>query len=131
MSPEQRSRCMSRIKGKDTSPELHLRKALWAKGYRYRLISALPGRPDIIFPRQKLAVFVDGCFWHGCPDHAVSPKSNQEFWFKKIKGNMERDARVNASLAAEGWRVIRIWEHEIAADIDSVILRIGAIIIKA
>lgn len=128
---QKRSEVMSRIKGKDTGPELNLRKALWAEGYRYRLKSKLPGRPDIVFPRQKLAVFVDGCFWHGCPEHAVSPKSNSAFWSKKLGGNIERDGRVNARLASEGWRVLRIWEHEIEADVGSAVLKIAAAIAEA
>lgn len=122
---QKRSEVMSRIKGRNTVPELTLRKALWAKGYRYRLKSNLPGRPDIIFPRQKLAVFVDGCFWHGCPEHAVSPKSNIEFWSRKLGGNIERDGIINAKLASEGWRVLRIWEHEIEADVDSAVFKIA------
>lgn len=127
MTSEQRSRCMSQIKGKNTGPEMRLRKALWAVGLRYRLNYSLPGKPDIVFPGKKLVVFVDGCFWHGCPRHAVFPKKNREFWETKIKGNIARDLKVNAALNALGWRVFRIWEHEIKANLQSVVDRITII----
>lgn len=83
MTPEQRSRCMSHVRGKDTKPELLLRRALWKKGLRYRLFNKLPGRPDILFIRKRVAIFVDGCFWHGCPEHGTQPRSNADFWKKK------------------------------------------------
>lgn len=121
MTSEQRSRCMSNIKGKNTKPELKLRKALWSKGYRYRLHASLLGRPDIIFPRQKLAIFVDGCFWHGCPVHGTSPKTNAEFWENKIKGNVERDRKITGQLTSDGWMVMRFWEHEINKNLDNIV----------
>lgn len=124
MTPEQRSRCMSNIKGKNTKPELQLRKALWARGLRYRVHAALIGRPDIVFPRQRLAIFVDGCFWHGCPIHGTNPVTNADFWANKIKGNIERDRRVTLQLTKLGWIVIRIWEHEIKECLDKVISNI-------
>lgn len=117
LTPEQRSYCMSRIKGKDTKPEVQLRKTLWALGYRYRLHYKLSGKPDIVFPRQKIAIFVDGCFWHGCPDHFRVPKSRSEFWQKKIQSNIDRDLRNNSLLKEEGWTVLRLWEHDINKDI--------------
>src|SRR3990167_909880 len=91
LNPEQRSYCMSRIKGKNTKPEVALRKALWGLGFRYRIKSRLPGKPDIVFPALKVAIFVDGCFWHKCPEHYISPKTRVDFWEKKISGNVERD----------------------------------------
>ncbi len=91
---------------------------LWKRGLRYRLGAGLPGRPDLVFPRARVAVFVNGCFWHGCPQHATMPKNNAEFWAKKIARTRERDAAVNLALAAVGWRVIRLWEHEIRAGTD-------------
>ena len=124
MTPEQRSRCMSKIRGKNTKPELVLRMALWEKGLRYRIHYALPGRPDIVFPGKKIAVFVDGCFWHDCPQHAVSPKANVEFWLKKIQGNVERDSRVTRELGKKGWTVLRFWEHEVGDDLGSVVQRV-------
>lgn len=124
MTPAQRSRCMSRIRGKNTKPELALRKALWAKGLRYRIHYNLPGRPDIVFPGKRVAVFVDGCFWHGCPEHGVHPKTNASFWKQKIAGNIERDSRVTSELKSLGWVVLRFWEHEVNDNIDRVVVRI-------
>jgi DNA mismatch endonuclease (patch repair protein) len=113
LTPRQRSHCMSRIRGKNTKPEMTLRRALWSAGLRYRLHHGVPGRPDIAFPGSRVAVFCDGCFWHGCPIHSVSPKTNASFWKTKIGKNRARDERVAATLRAEGWKVIRFWEHEI------------------
>lgn len=112
---------MSRIRGKDTRPELILRKALWKKGARYRMKNRLPGRPDLIFPGRKLAVFVDGCFWHKCPDHYQSPKKNAKFWREKIEGNVERDNCNTKKLIQNGWRVIRVWEHDIRQNLPDVV----------
>lgn len=113
LTKEQRSRCMSAIRGKDTKPEILLRKTLWHKGYRYRLKNRLPGRPDIIFPTERVAVFVDGCFWHGCPEHYQKPDTNARFWREKIRKNTQRDKEVNALLNSKGWKVLRFWEHEV------------------
>lgn len=124
LSPEQRRRCMSRVKSTNTKPEMSLRKALWAAGLRYRLRYDLVGKPDIVFVSAKLAVFVDGCFWHGCPEHATSPKTNQEFWAAKLQKNMERDLSVNQQLKEMGWRVLRIWQHEVEKDVDQVVRRV-------
>ena len=115
---------MSRIRGRGTKPELALRKAVWARGGRYRLTGSLPGKPDLIFPGPRVAVFVDGCFWHGCPDHGVMPKTNRDFWTTKLNGNKERDLRVTARLQEMGWTVLRYWEHEVAADAEEVAGRI-------
>ncbi len=113
LTKEQRSHCMSAIRGKDTKPEILLRKALWNRGYRYRLKNRLPGRPDIVFPTERVAVFVDGCFWHGCPEHYRKPATNAGFWREKIRKNTQRDKEVNALLKSEGWKVLRIWEHAV------------------
>ena len=124
LTPEQRRRCMSSVRGTNTKPELLLRKALWHKGLRYRLNSALPGKPDIVLSRYKVAIFVDGCFWHSCPEHGSLPESNTSFWKKKIARNVERDHEVNALLEQNGWRIIRIWEHEIKQSIEKVVERV-------
>ena len=124
LTREQRSYCMSQIKGRDTKPEVCLRRALWATGLRYRLNLKIPGRPDLVFPRPKVAVFVDGCFWHACPIHCQLPASNAPFWQKKLKANARRDREVNRQLEELGWLVIRIWEHEIKEDLDGVAGRI-------
>lgn len=103
-------------KGRDTRPELALRSALHALGLRYRVgIRPLPGirrTADVVFTRAKIAVFLDGCFWHGCPDHFRAARANSEFWLAKINGTRARDADTNERLRAAGWTVIRVWEHE-------------------
>ena len=111
-----RSEIMSRVKGRDTRPEMRLRRALHAAGLRYRLqATELPGRPDIVFRRAKLAIFVHGCFWHGhdCPRGARTPKANRDYWLAKIARNMARDAAAVAALATAGWRVETVWECEL------------------
>lgn len=107
---------MARVRQKGTSAELSLRRALHAKGLRYRLnvpLLSKPRRvPDIVFLRPRVAVFVDGCFWHGCPHHASWPKTNEVFWREKIEANRARDADTNRRLEALGWKIVRVWEHE-------------------
>ena len=114
-TPMERSEIMRRIKGRDTSAEILLRKSLWARGLRgYRIgVSTLPGRPDVAFARAKVAVFVDGCYWHGCPAHCRMPSSNRPYWERKIQRNMERDKAHVRALRKAGWRVIRLWEHQV------------------
>ncbi|WP_377105644.1 very short patch repair endonuclease [Propionicimonas sp. T2.31MG-18] len=100
----------------DTLPELAVRGALFSRGLRYRKQLPVPGMPrrtiDIAFTRIKVAVFVDGCFWHGCPQHAVSPKNNAAWWEAKLQKNRQRDEETNAYLTGLGWLVVRVWEHE-------------------
>lgn len=108
---------MSRIRGANTAPELRLRRLLWREGLRYRLHWRTPcGRADLAFPGRKLAVFVDGCFWHGCPDHYVPPRSSRPFWSRKLRDNVVRDQRQTIRLEDSGWSVLRFWEHEVEAD---------------
>ena len=128
LTDEQRKLCMSRIKGRDTKPELALRKALWAQGLRYRKHSRLPGRPDVVFPGPRVVVFVDGCFWHRCPDHFVSPSNNACFWKTKIDRNVQRDKGVNSKLQGDGWRVVRLWEHEIRENLDQCVQLVEEIV---
>lgn len=116
LSPGERSERMSRIRGKDTAPELALRKALHALGLRYRLHAKLPGKPDIVLPRHSAVVFVHGCFWHrhrGCRI-ATTPKSNTAFWREKFDRNVARDKRVRRQLRAAGWRVFVAWECQLS-----------------
>ena len=105
-----------------------LRKALWKSGLRYRLRLCLPGTPDLAFIGRKVAIFVDGCFWHGCPEHYTCPVRNAAFWRRKIKRNLSRDRKANQNLADLGWSVIRIWEHEIPQDLDSVVRRVQRLV---
>lgn len=117
-----RSEHMARVKGKNTSPERILRSALWEAGLRYRLSYKVPaGRADIVFPGSKVAVSVDGCFWHGCPAHYSRPRSRDEFWSEKLAANTERDSRLTLQLESCGWIMVRIWEHEIFTQLDEVV----------
>lgn len=105
----------------DTKPEIALRSALHVRGLRFRKDHQLAladrrVRPDVVFTRAKVAVFLDGCFWHRCPEHATTPATNTDYWIAKFERNVERDRAVDRSLAADGWTVIRVWEHEDAAD---------------
>lgn len=104
---------MSRQRTRDTGPEIALRKALHARGVRFRLHRRdLPGRPDLVLPRLRLAVFVDGCFWHACPDHGVRPRANGAWWAAKLEANVTRDHHNDARLRERGWEPVHIWEHE-------------------
>jgi DNA mismatch endonuclease (patch repair protein) len=112
-----RSRNMQANRRTGTKPEVILRTALHRLGYRYRkdLLLRVEGvrvRPDIVFTRRKVAVFVDGCFWHACPQHGRQPATNEWYWAPKLERNVNRDSNVNAALRAAGWDVVRIWEHE-------------------
>jgi DNA mismatch endonuclease (patch repair protein) len=126
-----RSENMARIRGKDTGPEMMLRRALWARGLRYRLNVETPaGRPDIVFPAARVAVYVDGCQWHGCPAHYVRPRTRAEFWGPKLAGTVARDSRQTLVLEQAGWRVLRFWEHQVHEDlhalVDKVVLALSA-----
>lgn len=116
ISAEHRSWNMSRIRGKDTKPEIVLRSLMHRTGFRYRLHDKrLPGKPDLVLPKHKTAIFVNGCYWHrheGCPK-ATTPKTNTAFWTKKFEETVERDARKKSELIESGWRVITVWECEL------------------
>lgn len=107
---------MRSVKQRDTAPELAIRQVLHRRGLRYRVDTRLPGlgraRPDIVFTRARVAVFVDGCFWHRCPEHESFPKTNAVWWRQKLDANVRRDRKTDSVLAEAGWTVIRIWEHE-------------------
>ena len=121
------ARSMKSNRRRDTRPELAIRQLLHARGYRYRVDFApwsnKRRRADIVFTRRRLAVFIDGCFWHGCPEHGMVPVSHAEYWEPKLARNVERDAETTAMARAEGWRVLRIWEHVSAADAVQLIVR--------
>lgn len=120
LTKEQRHKCMSSIKGKDTKPELLVRKFLFKRGYRYRLNHPrLPGHPDLVMLKYRTVIFVNGCFWHGhegCK-YFVLPKSNIDFWKTKIERNKERDIEVQKELAKMGWHCITIWECQLKPNI--------------
>src|ERR1700750_3230911 len=116
---------MARVRRRGHARELDLRSELHRRGLRYRVdrrpLKGIPSRADLVFGPAKVAVYVDGCFWHSCPEHGTMPRSNEAFWQEKLARNQARDAAVNELLAAAGWTVVRIWEHEeIAAAADQV-----------
>lgn len=129
-----RSANMRAIRRTNTKPELALRSALHRRGYRFRkdhrldLNDGVRVRPDIAFTARKVAVFVDGCFWHVCPEHGRDPAVNEWYWAPKLRRNIERDRAADAALAAAGWLVVRVWEHEsLAAAVDAVTAALGGV----
>jgi DNA mismatch endonuclease, patch repair protein len=124
MTREQRSATMARVRNRDTDPEVALRRALWAAGIRgWRCHpKAVPGRPDLAWVGRRIAVFVDGAFWHGHPDHYWGQSG--KFWDEKIARNRARDERVNADLLAEGWTVVRIWDFDVRKDLSGCVERV-------
>lgn len=119
-------RVMLGNRSRDTKPELAVRRLLHAGGLRYRVafqpVRGLRRTADIVFPRQRVAVFIDGCYWHACPVHGTSAKSNADYWSGKLAGNVARDADTNARLEAEGWTVLRFWEHEDSKSVAAAIM---------
>jgi len=113
-SKKKRSDIMSKVRHKDSEIEVAFRKALWKEGFRYRKNATnYFGKPDIVLPKHKTVIFVDSCFWHGCKTHGSMPATRTEFWERKITRNKERDKEVNRHYKKEGWRVIRVWEHDL------------------
>jgi DNA mismatch endonuclease (patch repair protein) len=119
---------MSRQVSKDTAAELAVRRLLHAAGLRYRVEYPVPGmarrRIDVAFPRVKVAVLIDGCFWHGCPVHATHPRANADWWRQKLDRNMSRDVETTEHLRAQGWEVLRFWEHESPQDVADEVRRV-------
>jgi DNA mismatch endonuclease (patch repair protein) len=111
-SKKKRSEIMSRIRSTNTGPELTLRRNLWGRGLRYRTHYGKE-KIDVAFPRRRVAVFIDGCFWHMCPKHRFIPKSNRDYWIPKLTANVRRARRKDARLRRKGWRILHIWEHEL------------------
>lgn len=130
VSRKVRSRIMASIGSENTGPELLLRKALRANGligWKFQGYG-ITGRPDFVFEAQKVAVFVDGCFWHGCITCCRPPKSNRIYWSKKFKTNILRDRNTNQELIASGWKIVRFWEHEVLGAADKCAKRVAAVI---
>jgi DNA mismatch endonuclease, patch repair protein len=128
-----RSYNMSRIRATHTKPEIALRRALAARGVKgYRIHAKLPGRPDLVFGPAKVAVFIDGCFWHGCPECSDGrlPKSNLSYWAPKISGNRARDLARTAELRKQGWAVLRIWEHHVLKKTTACAARIEKLVTR-
>lgn len=128
LTQKQRRKCMRRVRAKDTKPEIALRKALWQRGVRYRKnVHALPGTPDIVIVGRKIAIFVDGDFWHA-HGHRENPgeevASNQSFWRAKLARNVERDREVNDALTEMGWLVLRFWASDVEKDLAGVLVEI-------
>jgi len=127
LTPTQRSENMRRIRGQDTKPEIALRSALHRQGFRFRKNDRrLPGKPDIVLPKYRTVVFVNGCYWHrhpGC-EKATTPKTNTEFWMKKFRENVKRDAAKTAQLRDMDWKVLTVWECEISSDLEGVVREI-------
>jgi DNA mismatch endonuclease (patch repair protein) len=114
LSPEQRHKTMAAIRGKNTKPEMIVRKGLWSRGYRFRLNhKRLPGHPDLVLKKYRTCIFVNGCFWHGHEGCSKIPNTNREFWEAKILRNKERDKEEQKKLAAMGWHCITVWECEL------------------
>lgn len=123
--PLTRSQQMARIHGTNTQPEILLQSALAEAGFvPAEHPMPLAGRPDIVLERERIAIFIDGCFWHGCPDHYVRPRTRTEFWSSKLRSNVERDQRQTLELEAAGWRVLRFWEHEVFEAVGAAVDRI-------
>lgn len=121
---------LSKQRRRDTKPEVALRRELHRRGLRYFVDRApfkgLRRRADLVFPRRKVAVYVDGCFWHSCPEHATKPRNNAQWWADKLAANVARDRNTDERLEAEGWSVVRVWEHEPVADAaDKVVRALG------
>lgn len=128
-TPEQRARIMAAVRSKDTAPEVALRRALHAAGIRgWRChYKAAPGTPDLAWPALRVAVFVDGAFWHGHPSRYKEGRSGS-YWDKKIRRNVERDREVDAKLQASGWRVLRVWDFEVRRDVEGVVDRVREVL---
>ncbi|MGI2328139.1 very short patch repair endonuclease [Planococcus sp. YIM B11945] len=131
ITKEQRSKVMKSIKSQSQLENL-VSKELWKRGFRYRKNDrSLFGKPDISIKKYKVVIFIDSCFWHFCEIHGHRPKTNQEYWDKKLNRNIQREAKVKEYYTQRGWHIIRIWEHSIKEDLDAVIDELSAFILKA
>lgn len=124
-SSEAASRSLSARRRRDTAPEIAVRRLLHAAGLRYRVAFPIPGQRrrtiDVAFTRQRIAVFIDGCFWHGCPQHGSTPDANREWWLRKVAANQARDRDTDRVLMELGWTVLRFWEHENPHEVEQAV----------
>ncbi|MED4909389.1 very short patch repair endonuclease [Brevibacillus centrosporus] len=122
LKPEDRRKNMQNIRSAGTKLEERISKALWKRGVRFRKNEkSLPGKPDLSIKKYKLVVFLDSCFFHGCPEHFIAPKTNADYWVPKIDRNKRRDQEINALYNEMGWKVMRFWEHEAKRNLDDVV----------
>lgn len=129
VSKDKRSEIMRLVKSKETKLEQLFRQKLWNAGLRYTKHNENQfGKPDLMLKRKRIAIFIDSCFWHGCPEHLRVPASNRKYWISKIEGNKNRDKEVNAHYRKSGWRVIRVWEHQISKQLEEVVNRIFKVV---
>jgi DNA mismatch endonuclease (patch repair protein) len=125
VSKKKRSEIMSKVKSKDSKIEVDFRKAIWKAGFRYRKNSTKYfGKPDMVLPKHKTAIFIDSCFWHGCERHCRLPAARKKYWTTKIERNKERDKEVNRHYKKIGWRVIRVWEHKILDNTQEIVEKV-------
>lgn len=119
VSKKKRSEIMSKVRSKDSKIEIEFRKKLWGAGFRYRKNSGKYfGKPDVVLPKYNTVIFIDSCFWHGCEKHGSMPQTREKFWRVKIKRNKERDKEVNKYYRKAGWKIMRVWEHDIKKNLN-------------
>ena len=124
-SKKKRSEIMGKVKNKDSKIETDFRKALWKKGFRYRKnVTNYFGKPDLVLKKHKTVIFIDSCFWHGCKKHRPLPTTNRKFWKNKINRNKERDREVSKYYRKLGWKIIRVWEHEIKNNLNRAVKKL-------
>lgn len=125
VSKKKRSEIMSKVRSKDSKIEVDFRKAIWKAGFRYRKNpTKYFGKPDIVLPKHRTAIFIDSCFWHGCKRHCRLPSARKKYWITKIERNKERDKEVNRHYRKIGWKVVRVWEHKILNDTQKAVEKI-------
>ncbi|SHL13555.1 very short patch repair endonuclease [Alicyclobacillus tolerans] len=131
VSRRRRSEIMSAVRSNNTSLELRVRRELWRRGFQFRTnVKDLPGKPDIAIKKLKLVIFIDSCFWHGCPEHVRMPKSNVEYWTTKIEKNKTTDKTITEHYQAMGWHIVRIWEHDVKSNFENTMDKLVKVIRK-
>lgn len=124
-SRKKRSEIMSKVRNKDSKIEILFRKEIWEEGFRYRKNPTnYFGKPDLVLKKYKTVIFVDSCFWHGCKRHREFPKTRKKFWENKISGNIKRDKQVNLHYKKTGWKIVRVWEHDVKKNLSKVVRKV-------